>query len=94
MAKICEGARILTNISQGARVASFRSHLKKLMLEKSLRDGVQLSQTRVAKDSGVSLPTVQRWYNGGFDRIDADTVKRLMSYFDCTLTELIEVAGE
>jgi transcriptional regulator with XRE-family HTH domain len=64
------------------------------MLDYGAKNGEPLSQTRLAEESGVSLPTVQRWYAGGFDRIDANTVHRLTAYFGCTLAELIEVTED
>ena len=78
---------------QGTRdMASFRSRLKQLMLGRSLQVGEQLSQTEVARGSGVSLPTIQRWYDPKytFNRVDADTLYSLLDYFHCNFEDLIE----
>lgn len=72
-------------------VATFRARLEKLSLQKSAERGKLISQKELAEEAGVSLATVSRWYNKDFDRIDADTVLRLMRYFNCTLNDLIEV---
>lgn len=71
--------------------AKFVPQIKKLMLKKSVELGYPLTQRELADEAGVSLPTVSRWYNGDFDRIDAETVVRLMGYFQCTFSELIEI---
>jgi DNA-binding Xre family transcriptional regulator len=75
-------------------VATFRARIKPLMLKKAHDLGEPLNHKQVAEAAGVSLATLSRWYNRDFDRIDADTVMRLMNYFGCTLNELIEVVDD
>lgn len=75
-------------------VATFRARIKPLMLDKAAAEGEPLRLNQIAKQAGVSLATVSRWYNSDFDRIDADTVLRLMNYFGCSLNELIEVVDD
>ncbi len=74
-------------------MASFRSRLRQLMLNRSAELGQPISQTKVANESGVSLPTVQRWFDPDytFNRVDADTVKGLTSFFGCKFEDLIEI---
>ncbi len=80
------------DIQRASSVASFRSRLRQRILEKSVRDGRQISQSEVARSAKISLPTVQRWYDPEytFNRVDADTLYSLMDYFGCTFEELIE----
>lgn len=60
------------------------------MLEKSLEAGYQLSKSEVARETGVSFATVQRWFDGEFDRLDAGTLFALMDYFGVEFDDLIE----
>lgn len=71
-------------------MARFKSRIAQLMLKRSAEEGRRISQTEVAKESGVSLPTIQRWYDGTFARIDAETLYALLDYFDCKFEDLIE----
>lgn len=72
----------------------FMPNLKALALNKGAKDGAAVTQTEIARASGVSLATIQRWYNSseGFDRIDAETVYPLMDYFGCSFEELVKRA--
>ncbi len=74
-------------------MARFRSRLRQLMLAKSLEAGEHISQTTVAEKAEVSFSTVQRWHKPEykFDRIDADTLKGLLTYFECKFEDLIEI---
>ena len=82
--------------TRSQEMASFRPRLKQLILERSLKDGKQLSQSEVARASGVSLATVQRWYKDDYtvDRVDADTLYGLLDYFGCKFEDLIERVDE
>lgn len=77
-------------------MASFRSRLKQLMLDTSAKRGESISQTKVAKATGVSLATVQRWYDPEykFNRVDADTLKGLTKFFKCKMDDLIEIVDD
>jgi DNA-binding Xre family transcriptional regulator len=73
----------------GEVMAGFKSHLKELMLKKSVKMGDRLTQQEVADATGLSLPTIGRWYRGEVDRIEKDTVSKFMKYFDCAFEDLI-----
>jgi DNA-binding Xre family transcriptional regulator len=76
---------------QGAsNMASFRSRLKTLLLERSAREGRAISQSEVARETGLSFATIQRLYDGKFDRIDSKTLYALLDYFGCKFDDLIE----
>lgn len=69
---------------------TFQIDLKKLMLQKAANTGEPISQKDVAEVTGLSLPTIGKWFNsGGLDRIDADTVGNLCAYLGCEMTDLI-----
>jgi DNA-binding Xre family transcriptional regulator len=68
----------------------FRSQLKPLLLERSMREGRQISQSEVPRETGLSFATIQRLYEGTFDRIDAKTLYALLDYFRCKFEDLIE----
>lgn len=72
-------------------MAKFRARIEQLTLQKSTERGSLITQRELAEASGVPLTTLTRWYNKEFERMDADTVLKLMRYFNCTLDELIEV---
>ncbi len=74
-------------------MARFRSRLRQLMLTKSVEVGKPISQTEVADEAKVSFSTVQRWHKPEytFDRIDADTLSGLLTYFNCKFEDLIEI---
>jgi transcriptional regulator with XRE-family HTH domain len=83
-----------TNAPVGVSMASFRSRLKPLLLERSAREGRVISQSEVARETGLSFATIQRLYDGSFDRIDAKTLYALLDYFGCTFDQLIERVDE
>lgn len=74
-------------------MAKFRARIEQLALTRSAAQGSLITQKEIAEASGVPLSTLTRWYNKEFDRIDADTVLKLKTYFGCTLDELIEIVG-
>lgn len=73
------------------KMAKFRARVEQLVLAKSAAQGTRISQREVAEESGVPLTTLSRWYNQSFERMDADTVLKLMRYLGCTLNDLVEV---
>lgn len=71
-------------------MAYFRTHLKQRILEKSATVGESLTQRDIAEATGLSLPTISRWYKGRVDRVESGTIKKLSEYFDCTFSDLVE----
>lgn len=72
-------------------VAKFQTHLKTLMLAKSVELGYPLTQKELAQETGLSLPTISRWYKSDVDRLEPETAARLMGYFRIKLSDLVEV---
>lgn len=69
----------------------FKTHLKTLMLKKAHETGEPLTQKQIAQDTKISQPTLSRWYQGQVDRLEYETVEKLMRYFGCELGDLISV---
>lgn len=73
----------------GVPMTGFKTHIKELMLKKSVKVGDRVTQQQVAEATGLSLPTIGRWYRGEVDRIEKDTVLKFMKFFDCAFEDLI-----
>jgi DNA-binding Xre family transcriptional regulator len=77
-----------------ALVPAFKSNLKRLILKKSFEMGEPLTQKEIAEATGLSLPTIARWYKGDVDRLEAETVVKLMTYFECEFDDLVELVRD
>lgn len=75
-------------------MAVFKTNLKPLMLQKSVELGYALTQKEVAEATGLSLPTLSRWYKGEIDRLEAETAAQLMKYFGCDFSDLVRLSEE
>lgn len=71
-------------------MSHFRTNLKQLMLQKSVAVGNPLNRSDVAAATGLSLPTISRWYNGKVDSVESKTVEKLTEYFECGFFDLVE----
>lgn len=71
-------------------MAHFETHLKQLMLKKSVELGHSLTQREVAQSTGLSIPAISRWYQSNVDRLEIDTVKALVDYFECSFADLVD----
>lgn len=68
------------------------SRLPKLIRQHEIKTNRLLNQKRVAEESGVSRATINKLVkHPRVRRIDDETVTRLCYYFDCVLTDLVEV---
>lgn len=72
-------------------MAKFRARIEQLTIKKESEQGKRMTQKELAAASEVPIATLSRWSNHELDRIDADTVLRLQTYFKCSLDELIEI---
>jgi|GEM_PF-4326347 transcriptional regulator with XRE-family HTH domain len=76
-------------------VARFHSKLKQVMLQYSAKRGEPLSQRQLAKDTGIALSTISRWYrDDNIGSIDPSTLSKLMEYFGVKFEELVEIEPE
>lgn len=72
-------------------MARFKSRLRILIAEESLKRGKPFTQAQLAKATGLSVPTITRWVAGDMERIERDTVSRLMKFFGCSFEDLVVV---
>lgn len=77
-----------------ALMARFKTNLRTLMLKKSVELDRQLSRSDIAAETGLSLPTISRWYKGDIDRIEPETASKLMKYFEVSFADLVEVVDD
>lgn len=68
----------------------FKTNLRELMLKKSVELGYALNRSQVAEATGLSLPTISRWYDGRVERIEAPTIAKLKEFFGCKFEDLVE----
>lgn len=47
-----------------------------------------LSQSRLSRETGLAIATVNKLFNNRFDRVDKHTVETLCSYFDVGVADL------
>lgn len=75
-------------------MARFKSNLEALVLRKSAERGKRITQKELAEATGLSLPTISRWYKSDVDRIDLSTVVPLTQFLDCSFNELVELVDD
>ena len=61
-----------------------------LLAEKRANAKRNISLSEVAKETGVSRPTLVAWANNTVTRFDMPVIEALCQYFDVTLSELLE----
>ena len=71
-------------------MAIIKSRLRLLMAKKSMELGRTLTQRELAKETGLSIPTIARWVSGDLERVEADTLGALIEYFGCRLEDLLD----
>lgn len=81
-------------MSQAILMARFKTNLKALMLRRAAELGEPITQKEIADQTGLSLPTVARWYHSDIDRIEPNTIAVLTKYFNVTLSDLVEVVDD
>lgn len=72
-------------------MARFKTNLKSLMLRKSVELDRPLNRSDIAEATGLSIPTISRWYNSDVDRIEPNTLAALLKYFNCKFDDLVEI---
>jgi DNA-binding Xre family transcriptional regulator len=77
-------------VQESKLMAYFKTNLKQLMLKKSVELDRSLNRSEVASATGLSLPTISRWYNGKVDSLESNTVEKLTGFLGCTFNELVE----
>lgn len=73
----------------------FQNHFLRLVLEKSLREGRVITQTEIAKETGMKQPTISFWMNTSeMSKVEAHTVRALMKYLNCGMEDLLTVKDD
>lgn len=69
----------------------FKTHLKALIIKRASETGDIPTQKEISEATGITQATLSRWNQGHIDRLEFDTVKKLMIYFGCKFDELVTV---
>ena len=72
----------------------FKTHLEELIIKRTKETGERVTQRQIQAATGISQPTISRWYQGTIDRLDYDTVRKLMAYFKCEFAELVSIDAQ
>lgn len=74
---------------------AFTTHLRALIVKQAHETQTEpVTQKEVSAITGIAQSTLSRWYQGKVDRLDAETVAKLMAYFDCTFGDLVTLTLE
>lgn len=71
-----------------------QSRLKVLVAEKELRERRRIGLRTIAKEAGVSLPTVQRLMNNTIRRVPVEDLGALCRWLDCDVGDVLYMAEE
>ncbi len=63
---------------------SFTNNLDNLMTEKGI------NKSTLAKESGIPYTTIAGFYAKGTDNVKLSTLRKLSSYFDCSIDYLVD----
>ena len=62
--------------------------INELLLERNI------SKNRICKDLDIPRGNFNRYCRDVFQRIDANLILKLCNYFDCEISELLEIVGQ
>lgn len=74
-----------------ARQDRISSRVGALVEAKERREKRRISYRVLASEVGVNLGTVQAWMTNTVTRFDAPTLLALCRYFDCDISDLIQI---
>ncbi len=70
----------------------FVSKAALLLAEKELKERRRITQGEIAQVTGLRQPTISTWLGPRpIKRLDAETVIALCRYFDCGLSDLVDL---
>lgn len=72
----------------------FKVKLQEQIEKKQKNDPKFVSLRRVARETGISRPTLVRWLHTAQKQIDARKVAILCNYFDCDIRDFLEFVEE
>lgn len=59
-----------------------------------LLDEKKISKTRICKDLDLQRGNFNRYCRDDFQRIDANLILKLCDYFDCDISDLLEITED
>jgi DNA-binding Xre family transcriptional regulator len=65
-----------------------------LMAEKQMRENRRINASIIAREAGLSRPTVAHWVKSDFKRLDEETIITLCKYFQCGLGDLLTLEDD
>jgi len=71
------------------RQGKVKSNLHVLMGKRKIR-----SLNQLARETGLSRPTIDRIYHDKADRVELETMYNLCKFFDCTVGDLYTIDDE
>jgi hypothetical protein len=70
------------------------SRVTKLMAEKQLRENRVITSGMLARETGLSRPTILSWIRSDLRRFDEEAIVAFCKYFDCEIGALLELAND
>lgn len=70
------------------------SQVTRLMAEKQLRENRLITPSELARETGLSYPTVLSWVRSDLRRFDEVAIVAFCKYFDCDLGDLLVLEDE
>lgn len=75
-------------------MAHFQIQLKQLLLNEAAKRGSPISQRELAKETGLNLTTVSRWYRDDVKLLDPDSLQTFMEFFQCGFEDLVKIVPD
>lgn len=70
------------------------SQVTRLMAEKQLRENRLITPSELARETGLSYPTVLSWVRSDLRRFDEGAIVAFCTYFDCAIGDLLVLDDE
>lgn len=67
-----------------------RMRIRELIQTKGQREGRQLTQKEVARETGIDESLLSRYANGFTSSFKGEVIEKMMDYFQVTMDELFE----
>jgi putative transcriptional regulator len=65
------------------------SQVPRLMGEKQIRENRLINAVTLARETGLSRPTIYKWIRNDLKRFDEESIVALCKYFNCDIADLI-----
>jgi putative transcriptional regulator len=70
------------------------SRLPMLMAQKQMRENRKINAVTVARETGLSRPTIANWIRSDLKRFEEETIIILCQYFECGIGDLLTLEDE